>query len=324
MPSKKNNLDLIALLTNMAIPTNSARPIEVSHVTKFPSWQHDTIIYNSIWDGGQVLPLGLRSYRNPLTYWQTQDPHKPERVWAVLRRLRLDSFPSPRPLARGEFGKTRYIIWHLAPGRPWYNPRLSVAPQTQSLIPQLAELLARLHALNHDGLNNEPLYQATVAGTLVRMLLWSREMGNEDLRLVIGRLKPAVAGLKSWPHRLIHGDPHLGNVLVHEGSIAALLNWENAAIGDPRWDVMTAAHWLRRHSPEQADQLVNWYETFTGRTITARPFWFALISVRLWALKSWLRHAVEHKIVSSECKDWTRDVAEAKHNAFADLAEAGL
>ncbi len=324
MSSTRNNINLVTLLTNKAIPLKASQTIEVSNVAVHSSWQDDTITYTSVWANGQTLPLVLRSYRSPLTYWQTQDPYKQDRVWAVLRRLRLDGFPSPRPLAKGIFGRTRYLIWHLAPGEGWYDPALGFREQAQALIPRLAELLARLHALDHEGLNNEPLYQATVAGTLVRMLLWSREMGNEELRHVIARLKPAVARIRSWPHKLIHGDPHPGNVQVHEGTITALLNWENAAIGDPRWDVMTAAHWLHRRDEELADQFVNWYETFTGRTITGRPFWYALISARLWALKAWLHYAVDNRIVSSECAAWTEDLPEVRKMALADLSNAGL
>ncbi len=324
MSTEINDLNLVTLLTNKVIPTSDARPIEVTHVKSFPTWQYDTINYITRWADGETLPLTLRTYRSPLTYWQTQDPYKRDRVWAVLRRLRLDSFPSPRPLARGMFGQTEFIIWPLVQGEAWYNAPKSLPEQVKPLVPQLAELLAHLHALDHNGLNDEPLYQATVAGTLVRMLLWSREMKNIELKQIIARLKPAVANIQSWPHKLIHGDPHWGNVLVRDGRISALLNWEHAAIGDPRWDVMTAAHWLRQYNPDLADQFVNWYETFTGHLITDRPFWYALISVRLWALKAWLKHAIDAHKVSSSSVEWTKDVAAARSRARQDLLAAGL
>lgn len=324
MSAEKNTIELITMLTNRAIPTNPEYSIEVKHPTTLVSWEYDTITYTSIWPEGNEIPLTLRSYRSPLTYWQTHDPKKPEKVWAVLRRLRLDSFPGPRPLAQGALGKTAYLIWTQPPGEIIRVSDDDFESKAKPIIPQLAELMARLHALDHNGLNNEPLYQATVAGTLVRMLLWSRESENTDLRQVITRLKPKVAAIEGWPHKLIHGDLHLANALVHGGQITTLLNWEDAAIGDPRWDVMTSAHWLRRYSPDLAEQLVNWYETFTGQTITDRPFWYALISVRLWALKGWLEHAIKTKKVSSECADWAKDLPAVKELAFNDLALAGL
>jgi len=318
------DLNLVTMLTNKVIPTHPHRPIEVTDVRAVTSGQHDTLNYVTRWANGETLPLTLRAYRSPMSYWQTQDPHKRDRVWAVLRRLRLDGFPSPRPLARGTLGKTEFIIWTTVQGGEWVGDAEDTSAHIQPFIPQLAELLARLHALDHNGLNDEPLYQATVAGTLVRMLLWSREMNEPELKHMIARLKPVVANIQGWQHKLIHGDPHPGNVLTRDGQITAVLNWEHAAIGDPRWDVMTAAHWIREYSPELADRFVNWYETFTGRHITDRNFWYALVSVRLWALKAWLKHAIESKKVSSSLKSWTNDVSSARARARHDLDAAGL
>jgi len=324
MTENNFDLNLVTLLTNKVIPISETRPIEVTDVRTHPSWEHDTLNYVTRWANGEILPLTLRAYRSSITYWQTQDPNKRDRVWAVLRRLRLDGYPSPRPLARGALGKTDFIIWATVQGEAWLNEEKNAIDVLRPLIPQLAELLARLHALDHNGLNNEPLYQATVAGTLVRMLLWSREMGEPELKQMIARLKPVVANIQGWQHKLIHGDPHPGNVLTRDGQITAVLNWEHAAIGDPRWDVMTAAHHIRAYDPELAEQFINWYETFTGRHITDRDFWYALISVRQWALKAWLAHAIATKKVSSSLADWTKDTVAAQLRAQKDLLAAGL
>lgn len=324
MSATENNVELATLLTNLAIPTGADRPIGVKQAQMRLSWDYDTLVYTSVWPDGQELPLILRSYYSHLTYWQIEDLKKPEKVWAVLRRLRLEGFPSPRPLALGLFGKTPYLIWTPLPGEAWPEPQDDFSARAKPLIPHLADLLAHLHAVDHNGLNNEPLYQATVAGTLVRMLLWSREMGNEELRQMIARLKSPVAQLQSWHPRLIHGNPHLGNVTVQNGQITSLCNWEHAAIGDPRWDVLTAAHWFRQRDPELAEQLVNWYEILTGRVITDRPFWYALVSVRLWAVKSWLTYAVKTQKVSSRNAAWVSDLAQVRDNAIRDMLAAGL
>ncbi|HEY84409.1 MAG TPA: phosphotransferase [Chloroflexi bacterium] len=336
---------LLKHLTNTAIPT--VAPIEIVDAQDISTWQHDTMTFTGVWSARKrSQKLMLRQYLGRISYWQTQDPYQADRVWAVMRRLRLDGFPAPRPVARGLFGETPYLIWRQPRGQVWTPGKASQAgsdggnlpplfksneiqpndfdAQIDALIPQLAKLLARLHALNHNGLNNEPLYQATVAGTLVRMLLWGREMGNEELRRAVRQLKPAVVKIQSWPHRLIHGDPYLGNILIRDKKIAALLNWENAAIGDPRWDVMTAAHHLHQFSPSQADELVNSYEKISGKRIANRPFWYAMIAVRLYALKSWVARALEMGSLSPRHAKWTQDLAAVRESAFAYLDEAGL
>ncbi len=74
------------------------------------------------------------------------------------------------------------------------------------------------------------------------------------------------------------------------------------------------------------EQLVNWYETFTSRSIDrdSRPFWWAIVSVRLWALKSWTRYAVQQGLVPTDFGEWAADLEAARKRAFDDLAEAGL
>jgi hypothetical protein len=87
---------------------------------------------------------------------------------------------------------------------------------------------------------------------------------------------------------------------------------------------MTAAHGLRQIETEWGEQLVNWYETLTGQTIDKRPFWWAMVSVRLWALKGWTHHAVQSGLAPADFMHWAEDLAEAKTQAFDDLAAAGL
>ena len=314
----------ITNLTNQAIPVDPLNPIKIQDVKNIGTWQHEMVAYDTVWDSGESIPLVMRFYRSPITYWQTDDDSKRDREWAVLRRLRLDGFPVPRPVARGESEGDSYIIWRLSSGHSWASLEQADASKAMPLIPQLADFLSRLHGLNQNSLNNEPLYQATVAGTLVRMLLWSREMGNEELRQMIARLKPAVSQLKSWHPRLLHGNPHIGNLITDDGQIVAVLNWDNAAIGDPRWDVMTAAHWLRQGDEEAGERLVNWYETFTGKTIDDRAFWWAMISVRLWALKSWTHFAVQQSRIPEHLTTWANDLPLAEDRAYRDLASAGL
>ncbi len=315
------NDKLLKHLTNTAIPVGA--PVEITDARDISAWQHQTTTFTGVWSAGKrSQKLILRQYTGRISYWQTQDLYQADRVWAVMRRLRFDGFPAPRPVARGLFGEIPYLIWRQPRGKMW-PPEESKA-QTKALVPQLARLLARLHALDHNGLNNEPLYQATVAGTLVRMLIWSRETQNEDLRQMIKRLKPAVARVKSWPHCLLHGDPLMSNILVQDKKITALLNWENAAIGDPRWDVMTAAYHLHQIEPALAAKLVNRYEKISRRRIANRPFWYAMIAARLYALKFWVARALETDRLPAGYAAWTQDLDAAQQSAFEYLERAKL
>jgi len=59
------------------------------------------------------------------------------------------------------------------------------------------------------------------------------------------------------PRRLVHGDVGLHNVLVRDGELAAILDWELAHLGDPAEDIAYAWSPLLRH-------LLSW-EEFTQR-----------------------------------------------------------
>jgi aminoglycoside phosphotransferase (APT) family kinase protein len=43
------------------------------------------------------------------------------------------------------------------------------------------------------------------------------------------------------PPALVHGDYRIGNTMIHEGRIAAVVDWELAYLGDPRYDLGYAA-----------------------------------------------------------------------------------
>ncbi|MBU6266626.1 MAG: phosphotransferase family protein [Sphingomonadales bacterium] len=49
----------------------------------------------------------------------------------------------------------------------------------------------------------------------------------------------------SLPARFVHGDAKIANILWHHGRIAALLDYEMAFNGDPRWDVGSIVRQLR-------------------------------------------------------------------------------
>ena len=55
------------------------------------------------------------------------------------------------------------------------------------------------------------------------------------------------------PPTVVHGDYRLGNMIVRDGRIAAVLDWEMGAIGDPRADVgYLLATYTRARRPSRA------------------------------------------------------------------------
>ena len=102
--------------------------------------------------------------------------------------------------------------------------------------------------------------------------------GGEVLWALIRDLRP---DLKIVSTVLTHGDFWEGNILWHEGEITAVLDWEEAAYGDPAIDVAYAIMNLYlRGLPDAADAFLNSYEAFRGQKLENLAFWQLVESVR--------------------------------------------
>lgn len=106
------------------------------------------------------------------------------------------------------------------------------AAAREVLVDQLGRALARLHRIDADAVDGlEP----------VDPLATSRERLDE-----IGQPHPAFELAFRWldahrpppgPIGVVHGDYRLGNVIVDEGGLAAVIDWELVHLGDPMEDL---------------------------------------------------------------------------------------
>ena len=122
-------------------------------------------------------------------------------------------------------------------------PRVLRKPEFEAarelLTGQLAESLARIHALEPGDLEGV-LPRAPDDPVLGQIEEWERQLDE------IGEPLPAVELGLRWlranapdpvPARLIHGDFRLGNFIVGEKGLAAVIDWELAHLGDPAEDI---------------------------------------------------------------------------------------
>lgn len=80
---------------------------------------------------------------------------------------------------------------------------------------------------------------------------------------------------------LLHIDYWSGNILWHENEISAVLDWEEAAYGDPAIDVAYARmNMILMGAPDPANEFLHVYESETGRKIKNLGFWELAASVR--------------------------------------------
>lgn len=92
------------------------------------------------------------------------------------------------------------------------------------------------------------------------------------------------------PPALIHGDFRVGNFIVADGGIVALLDWELAHLGDPVRDLAHCGLRLYRGRSDRASgllpfaQLVAEYEAAAGIEVSRRALAFWAVFETVWAL----------------------------------------
>lgn len=219
-----------------------------------------------------------------------------EREARVLRALAGTRLPVPKVHwdegADGALGRP-YLMMERLPGRP-------AAADDEAAARELGELLARLHALGAGlvpgdaaGADLVPEDEGRVdlvpgdegrdaaAATQAELATWRRR--HEEASDVS---VPRLAELLDWlaanppardgvPATLLWGDPGPHNLLVADGRVTAMLDWELWHHGDPLEDVGTAL-WALRGAARGA--LLAGYESVAGPVDREALDWFEALA----------------------------------------------
>lgn len=215
---------------------------------QFPQWAHLPVreVDHSGWDN--------RTYRlgDELTVRLPRSRHYREQVakeqhWLPLLGPRLP-VPVPRPVAQGQPGSGYPYDWSVY---AW----IEGAPATPDRIDdpvgfarQVADFLVALRCCRTTGGPLPGQHNWWRGGPLTRYLPEARtalaavtgELTAAEVTAATGILEEAVAS--SWPHPPVwfHGDVAVGNLLVRDGRLAAVIDFGTSGIGDPACDVVLA------------------------------------------------------------------------------------
>lgn len=166
-----------------------------------------------------------------------QNPHIAADEYKLLRLLTAAGLPAPTPYLFDESREimpTPYVVIEYVEGETILS---ATAPEALDLSRQMAAVLARIH-------------QAEVAGGEVSFLprqtdrlaeLIGRKPANaedsDEASRIREALQPVWQRLPRNPDALLHGDYWPGNILWNNGELSAVIDWEDAAIGDPLADL---------------------------------------------------------------------------------------
>ncbi|MGV0806598.1 phosphotransferase family protein [Mycolicibacterium setense] len=190
---------------------------------------------------------------------------------------------------------------------------------------QCGTILGRIH-----GLDPAELAQLEVRGDALTRLRETHASFGEDrpaMELIFRRL--AQTRPEPVPAAVVHGDFRNGNLLIDDGGVRAVLDWELAHIGDPREDLgwLCARAWRFGAAPEvggfgSLDELLAGYVEVTGSSVDpAAVRWWEAYACAQWAVFCRLQ-AERHLSGTEQSVEMAvlgRRIAEAEHDALLVL-----
>jgi aminoglycoside phosphotransferase (APT) family kinase protein len=193
--------------------------------------------------------------------------------YRLLQALAEAGYPAPAPVLvdpDARFFPAPVVVVGYIDGAP--DLTLAHVPDSAR---HMAEALARLHAMALP--ERERAALPAVRDTLHRRLF---DMpGNRAMAPGERRVREAM--IRAWPEIperpavLLHGDFWPGNLLWRGGRLVGVIDWEDAATGDPLFDLAAARlelHWAR--GSDAVDALTRHYFAHAGMDEPADlPFW---------------------------------------------------
>lgn len=176
--------------------------------------------------------------------------------------------------------------------------------QRRSISEHVVEILCRLHAINPDdvGLGDLGRKEAYLERQIKRWTTqWEASKTHEipemeeSCRILKERMPEQVGAT------IVHGDYRLGNMIVADGEVKAILDWELCTLGDPLADVgYILNNWVSKEevlelgegdqSPTAAGgfisraDIISIYEKNTGRDLSGINYYRAFSHWRLAAI----------------------------------------
>jgi aminoglycoside phosphotransferase (APT) family kinase protein len=170
------------------------------------------------------------------------DPHVAAHEYQLLTLLRRAGLPVPRPRLADESRRivpVPCLIVEFVDGETITEPAQLTGPRL-AFSGQLAAALASIHRAGVA--QSDVPYLAEIRGSATaRIGTWPSSL---DHALNEAAVRAALA--RAWPPPqmneavLLHGDYWPGNVLWRRGSLVCVIDWEDAALGDPVADLANA------------------------------------------------------------------------------------
>jgi aminoglycoside phosphotransferase (APT) family kinase protein len=207
------------------------------------------------------------------------NPHISEDEFKLLQLLQSAGLVTPTPHyldQSGEIFSTPYIVIEYIEGKTEFAPA-----NLPDLIFQFATQLSSIHKVDCSKLDLSflPAQEKIYASKL------RERPAKVDESLDEGHIRDTLEAV--WPitqHNtsvLLHGDFWPGNTLWRDGRLVAVIDWENAALGDPLADVANSRlEILWAFGINAMQSFTDQYQAMTNTDFTNLPYWDLCAALR--------------------------------------------
>jgi aminoglycoside phosphotransferase (APT) family kinase protein len=164
----------------------------------------------------------------------SSDPKVASHELGLLKVLRSHNLPVPEPLYADESNEvlsSPYMVIAFIDGETVYEPM-----DATDFVKQMADVLVRIHAINvNEDLSFLPNQTKVFTDRLQqRPSTLDETLSESRIRDALASVLPPIQANKSV---LLHGDFWPGNTIWKHGKLAGVIDWEDAAHGDPLVDL---------------------------------------------------------------------------------------
>jgi aminoglycoside phosphotransferase (APT) family kinase protein len=209
-----------------------------------------------------------------------RNPHIARDEFRLLETLHAARLAVPRPIfldVSRDISDVPYLVMEYVEGDVDFSPT-----DLPVYLRRLAAELARIHSFD--------ISRAGVSFLPDQLALCDLRIGRRPERLndLAGEIRIRDFLESSWPvaqrnpSALLHGDYWQGNIIWRDGEVAAVIDWEDAAIGDPLCDLGKARLEILWGFGEKAMRdFTDYYLLETSLDTSTLPYWDLYSALRL-------------------------------------------
>jgi aminoglycoside phosphotransferase (APT) family kinase protein len=199
--------------------------------------------------------------------------------FALLRVLYDAGLPTPMPYfvdQSAELFATPVVVVEYIEGESVFT-----LADTPDFLPQFATRLVQIHQVDctKDTFSFLPSQDELVAAKI------SNPPATLDDSLAEGRIRAALEAAWPWPQQnisgLLHGDYWPGNILWRDGRLVGVIDWEDAARGDPLADLANSRlEILWAFGDDVMHDFTRRYTALNPIDVSNLPYWDLYVALR--------------------------------------------